>query len=170
MLSSHNAPVRIKSNTVCVLSFTCLRPTDCGFSVSVTVTGVTLSWTNIQFKRRKYFNCFCTDNPGICCCNVIHWSEQWWHHCPFPHNIHVLWVLLSVRKPLSAKFTFCSVSQVLDLASVSHSMFIFFSGRTTTLGSSAFSDLCPFACGVLYSPSSVQGEYSLHPLQGYQGS
>lgn len=126
MLSSHNAPVRIKSNTVCVLSFTCLRPTDCGFSFSVTVTGVTLSWTNIQFKRRKYFNCFCTDNPGICCCNVIHWSEQWWHHCPFPHNIHVLWVLLSVRKPLSAKFTFCSVSQVLDLASVSHSMFIFF--------------------------------------------
>lgn len=126
MLSSHNAPVRIKSNTVCALSFTCLRPTDCGFSFSVTVTGVTLSWTNIQFKRRKYFNCFCTDNPGICCCNVIHWSEQWWHHCPFPHNIHVLWVSLSVRKPLSAKFTFCSVSQVLDLASVSHSIFFFF--------------------------------------------
>lgn len=62
---------------------------------------MTLSWTNIQFKRRKYFNCFCTDNPGICCCNVIHWSEQWWHRCPFPHNIHVLWVPLSARKPLS---------------------------------------------------------------------
>ena len=73
MLSSHNTLVRTESNAV--LSFTCLHPAICGFSFDVTVTGMTLSWTNIQLKRRKNLNWFYTDNPGVFCCNVIHRSQ-----------------------------------------------------------------------------------------------
>lgn len=41
------------------------------FFLRVTVKGMTLSWTNIQLKRRKNLNWFYTDNPVILWYSVI---------------------------------------------------------------------------------------------------
>lgn len=86
----------------------------------------TLSWTNTQLKRRKYFHCFCTDTPGIFCYSVIHWSQaepqQLWHCHPLSHNIHSLWVSVNV---IYQQIHFLQYSQVLGLAHVSQHIQLF---------------------------------------------